>query len=143
MRWIGIAAALACILLAAEARADTIYLKNGQSVWGTEAYEQGDTVVLERPGTTLRFPKAQVDRIEKAHISIPKYYSPPGTESAASPAAQAEKESRMRPVPPTAPGGAAEESKQEGGESPKASGTPPATSSSSGGSISAPYAAPR
>ena len=58
---------------AGAARADTIYFKNGTSVWGEEAEEEGDQVYLTRGGQTLTFPKADVDRIEKKRTNMPDY----------------------------------------------------------------------
>ena len=87
------------LFLAAEAHADTIYLKDGQSYWGSEVTEQDDTVIVVRPGGALRFPKSDVIRIDRAQISIPRFYSPPGggdsglPTSGAGPAAD-------RPAPP-------------------------------------------
>jgi hypothetical protein len=69
--------ALAWVVMAADAGADTVYLKDGQSVWGKEAYEEGDSVVVVRPGGDLRFPKAEVSRIEPTRSTLPPFYSPP------------------------------------------------------------------
>jgi hypothetical protein len=77
MRTVWTAAGLALIVLAAEAHADTLYLNDGQAVWGTEVAEEGDTVVVLRPGETLRFPRRDVIRIERSRLSIPRYYDPP------------------------------------------------------------------
>lgn len=66
-------------IVATGAYADTVYLKDGQTVWGREVTEQGDTVVVVRPGETLRFPKRDVDRIDRWRLSVPKYYEPPTT----------------------------------------------------------------
>jgi len=77
------AAGLALIVLVAEAHADTLYLKDGQTVWGTEVVEQGDTVIVLRPGETLRFSGREVNRIERSRLSIPRYFEPP-TSGAAS-----------------------------------------------------------
>ena len=51
-----IVVALAGIILVTDARADTVYLTNGQSIWGREAYEEEDSVVIVRPGGDLRIP---------------------------------------------------------------------------------------
>jgi hypothetical protein len=67
----------ALLTLAAQAHADTVYLKDGQSVWGREVTEEGDTVIVVRPSGTLRFPKSDVSRIERWRLSVPKYYEPP------------------------------------------------------------------
>jgi hypothetical protein len=77
MRTVWAAAGLALVVLAAEAHADTLYLKDGQTVWGAEVVEQGDTVMVLRPGETLRFPGRDVSRIERSRLSIPRYYEPP------------------------------------------------------------------
>lgn len=74
-----IVAALVWLLLAAEARADTVFLKDGRSVWGTEVYEEGDSVIVARPGGEVRFPKAEVTRIERSRSSLPPFYSTPTT----------------------------------------------------------------
>jgi len=67
----------ALLVLAVEAHADTVFLKDGQTVWGREVTEEGDTVIVVRPGETLRFPKRDVNRIERWRLSVPKYYEPP------------------------------------------------------------------
>ncbi len=77
MRTVWAAAGLALVVLVAEAHADTLYLKDGQTVWGTEVVEQGDTVIVLRPGETLRFPGRDVSRIERSRLSIPRYFEPP------------------------------------------------------------------
>ena len=76
--WV-VVAALAWVVLATDARADTVYLRDGQSIWGREAYEEGDVVVIVRPGGDLRVPKSQVDRIERSQSSLPPFYSPSET----------------------------------------------------------------
>jgi len=77
MRMAWTVAVAALLVLAVEAHADTVYLKNGQTVWGTEVLEEGDTVFVVRPGEKLRFPKGDVSRIERSRASIPRYYEPP------------------------------------------------------------------
>jgi len=77
MRTVWAFAVAALLALAVEAHADTVYLKDGQTVWGREVNEEGDTVIVVRPGETLRFPKRDVDRIERWRLSVPKYYEPP------------------------------------------------------------------
>jgi hypothetical protein len=77
MRTVWAVAGLALIELAAEAHADTLYLKDGQTVWGAEVVEEGETVVVLRPGEVLRFPSRDVNRIERSRLSIPRYYEPP------------------------------------------------------------------
>jgi len=74
--WV-LAAALAWVVVATEARGDMVYLKDGQSIWGKDVYEEGDSVVVVRPGGELRFPKAQVSRIERTRSSLPPFYTPP------------------------------------------------------------------
>jgi len=87
------------VILAVEAHADTVFLKDGQSVWGREVTEEGDTVIVVRPGETLRFPKRDVDRIDRWRLSVPKYYDPP----AAGPGASDEKPASAQPAAPAAP----------------------------------------
>jgi hypothetical protein len=73
---IGWAAAgvLALSLAAAgAARADTVYFKNGTTMWGEEVEEQGDQVSIIRGGQPLKFPKADVLRIEKRRTNMPAY----------------------------------------------------------------------
>jgi hypothetical protein len=86
-------------VLAVEAHADTVFLKDGQSVWGREITEEGDTVIVVRPGETLRFPKREVDRIDRWRLSVPKYYEPP----AAGPGASDEKPASAQPGAPASP----------------------------------------
>lgn len=78
--------ALAGIALAAQARADMVYLTDGQSLWGREAYEEGDAVVIVRPDGELRVPKSRVSRIERTRSSLPPFYSPPTEAPAEGPA---------------------------------------------------------
>lgn len=91
--WVA-AGSLAVILLATEVEADTIVLKNGQNVWGTEAYEEGDSVIVVRPGGSVKIPKADVSRIDRARSSLPPYYIPPSAQTGPSGAG----------APPGAPG---------------------------------------
>ncbi|MCX5734109.1 MAG: hypothetical protein NTW68_07275 [candidate division NC10 bacterium] len=81
MRILWAAAIVGGLFLAAEARADTVYLKDGQAVWGSEITEQGDTVIVSRPAGPLRIPKSDVTRIERIQLSIPQFYSPSAGES--------------------------------------------------------------
>jgi hypothetical protein len=74
--WI-LAGAAATFLLVTQAVADTVYLKDGRSFWGREAYEEGGWVVLVRPDGTLRFPKDEVSRIQPAQTTLPRFYEPP------------------------------------------------------------------
>ncbi|MBP2670830.1 MAG: hypothetical protein H6Q85_896 [candidate division NC10 bacterium] len=102
------------VALTVEAHADTVYLKDGQSVWGREIAEEGDTVIVVRPGETLRFPKRDVDRIESWRLSVPKYYEPPSAGPGASderpastqPAAPSPMSAADRPAQPQAPAAA-------------------------------------
>jgi hypothetical protein len=77
MRRLGIYAGLMCLLLVTGAHADTVYLKNGDTVWGSEVTESGQAIVVFRAGEKLEFPRADVLRIERARLSIPRYYSAP------------------------------------------------------------------
>jgi len=74
MRILWAAAIVGWLFLAAEAHADTLYLKDGQTVWGSEITEQGDTVIVLRPAGTLRIPRSDVIRIERTQLSIPQFY---------------------------------------------------------------------
>ena len=80
--------ALAGVVLVTDARADTVYLTDGQSIWGREAYEEGDSVVIVRPGGDLRIPKSQVNRIERTQSTLPPFYSSPQTAPAGEPPAR-------------------------------------------------------
>ncbi len=93
--------AVAWLILAVEAHADTVYLKDGQSYWGSEIAEEGDAVIVNRPGGALRFPKSEVLRIERAQISIPRFYAPPGGGESVQPAA-GPAQAPERPGPPAA-----------------------------------------
>ena len=77
MRILWAAAVAGWLLLAAEAHADTVYLKDGQSLWGSEIVEEGNTVIVSRPAGTLRIPMSDVTRIERTQLSIPRFYSAP------------------------------------------------------------------
>lgn len=106
-----LAAALAWVVVATEARGDMVYLNDGQSIWGKDIYEEGDSVVVERPGGSLRFPKGQVSRIERTRSSLPPFYTPPeGAPSApeTGPAAPpgAPGAAGQPGAPPASPGGA-------------------------------------
>lgn len=83
LRILVLATALAWVVAATEARGDMVYLKDGQTVWGKDVYEEGDSVVVVRPGGDLRFPKAQVNRIERTRSSLPPFYTPPESAPAA------------------------------------------------------------
>jgi hypothetical protein len=73
----GLAVVLVGLAFAASAHADTVYLKNGQSYWGNDIYEEGDTVIVARPGGDLKFPRANVQRIERLRSTLPPFYAPP------------------------------------------------------------------
>jgi hypothetical protein len=75
-----ITAILTVLSLAPEASADTVYLKDGQTVWGSEVVEQAGAVIIERADGEIRIPKNNVARIERARMSIPPFYAQPGTE---------------------------------------------------------------
>ena len=102
--------ALAGIALVTDARADTVYLENGQSIWGREAYEEGDSVVLVRPSGNLRIPKSQVKKIERTQSTLPPFYSspqvPPTGGGPAMPSVPDVAGQPNAPAPPAAPGGA-------------------------------------
>ncbi len=113
MRAVWAFAVAGMVALAVEAHADTVFLKDGQSVWGREISEEGDTVIVVRPGETLRFPKRDVDRIDRWRLSVPKYYDPPAAgpgasdeRPATSPAAPSPMSTADRPAPPQAPAAA-------------------------------------
>jgi hypothetical protein len=95
----GWAFAVAALLIpVVEAHADTVYLKDGQTVWGREVTEEGDTVIVVRPGETLRFPKGDVGRIDRWRLSVPKYYEPP----AAAEGSAADRPASPQPTAPAA-----------------------------------------
>jgi hypothetical protein len=121
--WLAVAM-LGSIVLVANARADTVYLINGQSFWGNEAYEEGDLVVVVRPGGDLTFPKALVSRIERLRSTLPPFYIPP-----AAPSPEASVPAAGPPGPPAGPGGPSAPPTPPGGESPPglAGGAPPPT----------------
>jgi hypothetical protein len=101
MRYLWPVIIVAWLVLAVEAHADTVYLKDGQSYWGSEIVEVGDTVVVKRPGGALRFSKNEVLRIERAQISIPRFYAPPGGGESVQPTA-GPTHAPERPSPPAA-----------------------------------------
>ncbi len=121
--WVA-AVALAGILTAGEASADTVYLINGQSFWGNEAYEEGDLVVVVRPGGDLTFPKALVSRIERLRSTLPPFYIPP-----AAPSPEASVSAAGPPGAPAGAGGPSAPPTPPGGESPPGltGGAPPPT----------------
>ena len=138
MLWVAAGVLMAC-LTATPARADTVFLRDGQSVWGSEVYEEGDSVVVVRPGGELRFPKGEVTGIEGVRTSLPPFYSPPGSSSA--PAAGAG--TPEAPGLPAAPGpvGSPVPPPPTGGPSGSASPPPgaPAASPSPAPPLSPPY----
>lgn len=83
MRIVWIVAILGWLALATIAHADTVYLADGRTVWGSEVRVQGDTVIVERADGTLRIPMNEVTRLERAQMSIPQFYFAPGTEDLA------------------------------------------------------------
>jgi len=101
MRTVWTAAVVLWLLFAVEARADTLYLRNGESIWGTDVVEQGDSVILIRPGETLRFSRQEVSRIERARISIPRFYEPPSSQA---PSATRAGSPPGATLPPASPG---------------------------------------
>ena len=83
MRSLWIVAIFGWLALATIAYADTVYLADGRTVWGSEVRVQDDTVIVERADGTLRIPKSEVTRLERAQMSIPAFYFAPGTEDLA------------------------------------------------------------
>ena len=73
----GLAVMLVGLAFAASAHADTVYLNDGQSYWGTDIYEEGNAVIVVRPGGDLKFPRANVRRIERLRSTLPPFYSAP------------------------------------------------------------------
>ena len=111
----GLAVVLVGLAFAASAHADTVYLNDGQSYWGTDIYEEGNAVIVIRPGGDLKFPRANVRRIERLRSTLPPFYSAPELPPAPGQAG----------VPGAAPGAApgASAGGQEGPPAP--GGTPP------------------
>jgi hypothetical protein len=77
--WVAAVVALAWVVMAAGARADTVFLKDGKRIWGTDTYEEGDSVIVVRPGGEVKIPKADVERIERTRSSLLPHYVVPGT----------------------------------------------------------------
>ncbi|HSB71096.1 MAG TPA: hypothetical protein VLT62_17345 [Candidatus Methylomirabilis sp.] len=127
--WVAVGV-LGMVLVATAANADTVYLKTGESVWGSDVYEEGDTVVIVRPGGELRFPRGEVSRIERLRTTLPPFYTPPGlppapeTERGGAPAA---------PGTPGAPGSAGSPAPPAAGGAPSVPSTPPAVPSPEAG----------
>jgi hypothetical protein len=103
-----IAVVLTGLSLVPEASADTVYLMDGQTVWGSEVVEQGGAVIVERAEGELRIPKTDVARIERAQMSIPPFYAAPGTEYPPSPMATAQKPAGESAISSSAPEAAPE-----------------------------------
>jgi hypothetical protein len=99
--WIVTVAALCALTV--EAYADTVYLKNGETVWGREVTEKDDTVIVVRPSGTLRFPKQDVSKIERERMSLPRYYEPPTTGGDAREEGQTPARAAAPPAAPSTP----------------------------------------
>ncbi len=88
MRWSWIVGGMMlAFLLVGQAGADTVYLKDGRSLWCQEAYEENDLVIVVRPEGVLRLPKSDVSRIEPIKTTLPRFYSPPPGAPAGAPGA--------------------------------------------------------
>ena len=81
MRTVWAIAITAMVVVAAETHADTVYLRDGQTIWGAEVVEEGDVLVVVRPGESLRIPTRDVNRVERSRVSIPRYYEAPASAS--------------------------------------------------------------
>ncbi len=92
-----IAGMLGVLLAATPSNADTVFLKNGEDIWGKDVFEEGNSVVIVRPGGDIRVPKGEVSRIERVRTSLPPFYAPPGASAAPGSAGS--------PIPPAAAGG--------------------------------------
>ena len=64
---------LSVIGAAETARADRIYFRDGTSVWGESAEELESEVTIFQGGRTLRFPKADVVKVERKRTNMPDY----------------------------------------------------------------------
>jgi hypothetical protein len=73
MLWAAAGVVALGLAAAGPARADTVYFKNGTSMWGEDAVEEGDQVSIVRGGQIVKFPKADVLRIEKRRTNMPDY----------------------------------------------------------------------
>jgi len=120
--WV-VVVALAGVVLATGARADMVYLNNGQSIWGREVYEEGDSVVIVRPSGDLRIPKSEVSKIERMQSNLPPFYTSPGSAPAGA--------SSSAGSPPAATG-------TPGATSPSGMPAPPAPTSPGGGTSQLP-----
>lgn len=114
MRCIWCVTILGPLLFASAAAADTVYLRDGRTVWGSSVEEKNGIVIIERPGDPLRIPKGEVLRIESRKVSVPLFYGAPDPpaqppEKTPAPAVEAsvparpEPERETPPVPPPAP----------------------------------------
>jgi tetratricopeptide (TPR) repeat protein len=83
-----LAAGLAALLLGAPAWADTIVLKNGRRIIGSNVTEEGEHVHYETAAGELSLPKAIVDRIERNGLA-PGAYAGPANVSASAPPVEA------------------------------------------------------
>jgi len=128
MRTVWAIAITAMVVVAAEAHADTVYLKDGQSIWGTEIVEEGDALVIVRPGEVLRIPMRDVNRVERSRVSIPRYYDAPAPVSAPSGAGPSPAPPAAAPVSPGTPTTGGAPSGQEAGTGRPPAGQPPAMS---------------
>jgi hypothetical protein len=98
--WV-IAGVLTALLAVTAANADTVFLKNGETIWGRDVSEEGDVVIIERPGGEIRVPKGDVSRIERVRSSLPPFYAP--LETPPAPATGGPAPSAAPPIP-AAPG---------------------------------------
>ncbi len=73
-RWILGLLVFAVVRGGGTAGADMVYFKNGTSLWAEAADVEGDEVAVFRGGHTVRFPKADVERIEKKRTNLPDYH---------------------------------------------------------------------
>ncbi|HEX9900823.1 MAG TPA: hypothetical protein VGC81_16475 [Candidatus Methylomirabilis sp.] len=105
--WVAAVVALAWVVMAAHARADTVYLKDGKSIWGTDTYEEGDSVIVVRPGGEVKIPKGEVSRIERSRSSLLPHYVLPGTAPGPSSGGSGDATPPPAGSPATSPGGPA------------------------------------
>jgi hypothetical protein len=82
------------------AYADTAHLRDGQTIWGREILEEGDELVIVRPGGNVRVPKAQVIRVDRLRTTLPPHYSPPAAAGAAPPGVSAAPPASAAAPPP-------------------------------------------
>lgn len=126
MRFLVTVAVVALCALAAEAYADTVYLTNGESVWGREVMEDGETVIVVRPSGTLRVPKRDVKRIERERMSLPKHYQPPPAQGDARDEGRTVDRAARPPAAPTPSGAAVSAPPQTPATTPQPAAAPPA-----------------